>query len=398
MRATLILGVVCLYMATGHAEERIWLNAEINHKPVRLIFDSGATKLILFPKTAQRLGLKVTPPPPEVAPDPGEAVGGTTEECTLTLHGTTVRTRFSVLEKPAYLHWTHEDGVVGWQPVSENIFRIDARARTATLLRKVPEEAAFWTKLHVRTQSVLCLELPADRGATSVIVIDTGSAGGVALHPRKWREWRSAHASQPATIEAYFMPGAGLTVKELTWATELAFGPLLLTSVPVMEANSAQMALGSAQFDALLGLAALKRLDLIVDGKQGLAYIRPKKTPPPPYEHNRLGAAFVPRGSQDDDLVATVVDSSPAAEAGIRNGDVLLKIGELDVTRWRTDPAVLPLSRFWMRPAGTKLDLTLRRGDMTLKITVVLRQILPPDTSLPTSRPDAPVKLTPNQP
>ena len=398
MRATLILGLVCCCIASGHAEERIWLNAEINHKPLRLIFDSGASELILFPKTAQRLGLKVTPPPPDVVAGPGEAVGGITEECILTLHGTTVTTRFGIIEKPAYLHWTDEDGIVGWQPISANIFRIDAGAQTVTFLANVPEETATWTKLRVRTQSVLCLETPNDQGATSVILVDTGSSGGVALHPQKWRAWRAAHASQPATIQAFFMPGAGLMVKEQTWATELAFGPLLLSGVPIMEANPAEMTLGSTDFEASLGLAALKRLDFIVDGHQGLAYIRPKKTPPPPYEHNRLGAAFVPRDSYDDVLVASVANSSPAAEAGIRNGDVLLKIGEIDVTKWRTDPGILPLSRFWMRPAGTKLKLALKRGLQTLEITVVHRQILPPDTSSPPLHPDVPAKSTRNQP
>src|SRR5690242_15954824 len=80
----------------------------------------------------------------------------------------------------------------------------------------------------------------------------------------------------------------------------------------------------------------------------------------------------------NDDLIAHVVDGSPAHEAGIRNGDVLLKIADLDVTRWRTDPTVLPLSRFWQEPAGTKLRLTIRRGNETPEISVLLRNILPP--------------------
>jgi S1-C subfamily serine protease len=172
---------------------------------------------------------------------------------------------------------------------------------------------------------------------------------------------------------------AQVLVKEQTWARELALGPLLLTGVPILEANSAEVALGSAQFEASLGLAALNRLDFIIDGKQGLAYIRVNKIPPPPYQHNRLGAVFVPRDTQNEDLVASVADASPAFDAGIHNGDILLKIDNLDVTKWRTDPAILPLSRFWMRPAGTEMKLALKRGKDTLNITVTLRQILPPD-------------------
>ena len=83
-----------------------------------------------------------------------------------------------------------------------------------------------------------------------------------------------------------------------------------------------------------------------MDGKTGVAYVQPHPGPRAPYQHNRLGAIFAP-GDASDDLVAFVLDGSPAYEAGIRNGDVLLKIGDLDATKWQTDPAVLPLSRFW---------------------------------------------------
>ena len=137
--------------------------------------------------------------------------------------------------------------------------------------------------------------------------------------------------------------------------------------------------LGLNQFEASLGFAALKRLELVVDGKARVAYVRPRPGPPPPFQHNRLGAVFVPRNSQSDDLVAHVLAGSPGWEGGIRPGDTLLKIDDLDVTHWRSDPDILPLSRFWERPAGTKLELTVKRGEKTLKSSVTLRQILSPD-------------------
>ena len=55
-----------------------------------------------------------------------------------------------------------------------------------------------------------------------------------------------------------------------------------------------------------------------------------------------------------------------------------MKIGALDATKWRTDPQVLPLSRFWQRAAGTKFDLGIRRGSEVIHVNVTLRDILPP--------------------
>jgi hypothetical protein len=210
--------------------------------------------------------------------------------------------------------------------------------------------------------------------------VDTGSSCGVAFAPERWRAWRATYTNPPTTLLAGYMPGAGTVVSEESWAKELTFGPLVLTQVPVLCANVAQRAMGAPGFEASLGLAALKRLDLIIDGALGIAYLRPNSGPPPPYDHNRLGAVFAPPNAQSEYLTAFVLTGSPAYEAGIRNGDVLLKVGNLDATKWRTDRRVLPLSRFWERPPGTRLELTLKRGTEKFKATPVLRHILGPDS------------------
>ena len=268
--------------------------------------------------------------------------------------------------------------MVGWPAYSQKIFRLDAAKREIILLTNVPAESLAWTKFPVKTNPLFILEIPEAEGAKFVSV-DTGKDRGIVLNPIKWQEWKTTHTNQPVTLDASYMPVAGLVVKEESFARQISLGPLEMTDVPIMESNPHEMAAGS-RFEATLGLAALERLDIIIDGKNDFAYLRPKKTPSLPYEHNRLGAVFVPRDLQSDDAIAHVVENSPAFDAGIRNGDVLLKIGELDVTKWRTDPNVLPLSRFWDSPAGTKLELTLKRSDTIFKVATVLRNILPPDS------------------
>ena len=377
-----------LWTGIAHAvDERILLDATINGKAARLVFDTGASDLILFKQGAERLGLKVTKPPADIRLAPGEVAVGRTEECNFVLGITRTRTAFSVFAPPSFLK-LEMDGVVGWPPIRYNTIRIDAGLKQATWLTNTPPEAATWTKLRIRSQSrVLSLEIPGQDDTGGVLTVDTGSSYGVALSPATWQAWKAAHTNQPTTLLAGYMPGAGTVVAEESWANELTFGPLVLIEVPVKPANAAQQGAGSAGFQASLGLAALKRVDLIIDGSLGIAYLRPKSGPPIPYEHNRLGAVFVPPDMEGGDLAARVLAGSPAYEAGIRNGDVLLKVGDLDVTQWRTDPTILPLTRFWERPAGTRLELTLKRGTQTVKITAVLRQILGPNAGSPAKAP-----------
>ncbi len=381
MRKIFIAFSLFLGVLVSPADERIWVGAKINGKPARLIFDTGADRVILFRRGAERLGLRITNSPLDFLPPPGAAIMGVTERCQITLWRTSHIASLASVEIPAYLH-TRADGVVGWQPISQNIVMIDATALSVKFLKRVPAEASAWTRLRVQTNSGhLFLKVCHEGSREADILVDTGSEDGVALSAQRWGEWKAVHTNQPAsTLDSYFMPGAGLVVKETMWAEELSLGPLRLTDVPILEANPAQSASHPSEFEASLGLAALKRLDIIVDGKRSLAYLRPKETRATAPEHNRLGAVFVPLDSRSDDLIAHVIAGGPAHDAGIRDGDVLLKVDGLDVTDWRTDQAILPLNRFWTRPPGTKLDLMLMRGGAALKITVSLRQILSPRT------------------
>ncbi len=114
----------------------------------------------------------------------------------------------------------------------------------------------------------------------------------------------------------------------------------------------------------MLGVAALKRVELIIDNQQNVARFQPVQSPPALYQHNRLGAVFIPSNSNSTNLIACVANDSPAYNAGIRDGDILLN-REVN-------------GNFELLP-GTKLKLTLKRGDKIFTTTAVLRNILPPD-------------------
>ncbi|MGH7975757.1 MAG: hypothetical protein ACREC8_03750, partial [Limisphaerales bacterium] len=289
-----------------------------------------------------------------------------------------------VIDVPAYFKWS-ADGLLGWPAINNNIWLFDVEKDVVTNLLKMPKETIGWTKLLIKTNAnFLDLEIPTSDGKIVILAIDTGADVGIRLNPQKWREWKSSHPKQQITLDSYYTPSIGIVVKEESWSDKISIGQVVLTDVPIQEADENDVQLGTfpdAKYGATLGLAALKRLDIIIDGKHGVAYLRPKETRPLPYEHNRLGAVFVPKDLQSDDLIAHVIVGSPAYEARIRDGDFLLEIGGLDCTKWRTDPNVLPLSRFWNNPAGTKLELTLRRGDKIFKTTATLRNILPPDSA-----------------
>jgi S1-C subfamily serine protease len=81
---------------------------------------------------------------------------------------------------------------------------------------------------------------------------------------------------------------------------------------------------------------------------------------------------------KSDEVIARVVKNSPAAQAGIRDGDVLLRVDKYDFTNWRTNDT--GLFAFWQWPAGTKFTVRLMRNRQPIETAVVLRDILVPQT------------------
>jgi hypothetical protein len=363
------------------ADDRIFLEAKLNGQPLKLVFDTGAGELVIFRSVAEARGLKISPPPAEVVPKPGQVLFSRTEPVTFELFGrANPETRLGVVDHPASIP-PDFDGLVGWPNVRSNIWFISGSELKIHLLPAVPAETAGWIKLpQVPGRSLLALELPRRiSGQTAYLGIDTGASSGVRLSPAAWTDWREAHPAQAGTVDAYYMPGAGLVTNEEFWAEEIDLGGVILREVPICRMNQAEVDVHPPGTLAVLGLAAALRLDMVLDGITGSAYLHPLNTPPRRYPHNRVGAVFVPADlERSNALVAHVAPGSPAALAGVRDGDVLLMIDRLDVTPWRSKPGILPLSRFWEQPPGTKIQLKLLRGRENVVTSIMLKDLLGP--------------------
>jgi hypothetical protein len=378
MKKVLFILSCCFALTAWGDEDRIWVDAKINGQSVRMAFDTCADTSILLRGTAERLKLKLIPPQPGLKPAPGFVSGPLTEPCDLVWGHLSDRTQFGVIELPP-LSETRIDGLLSWRNVRSNVLVFDA-IQGLNITESVPARAKVWQKFKQRSDlDMLGFELDGGDATGQVVYVDTGDDGGIALGHSLWEKWVASRADQTSTMVAFGKLPAGMLVKRQLWADMIALGPLVFTNVPVREFDRKEESSAMPNVTAVLGLYALRRLDLVVDGKRGVVYAQPRGDIPLAYAHNQLGAVFVPKDEHDDSLIAHVGPGSPAHLVGIRDGDVLLKIDELDVVRWRTTPKVMPLRRFWCdRPPGTTYRLTLKRGGNEYQTTVTLKRILAP--------------------
>jgi hypothetical protein len=364
-----------------NAEERIWLQAEVNGKPVKMALDTGAEATVLFRETATRLGLRVTNPPPGAVLGAGQVPISRTEICDFKVLGTTLQTQLGVVDLPTGMR-TQTEGVVGWPNLGGDVLEFNAASTELSCPRTVPDKARDLLKFRlVSTARALILEIPGAKTNLGSLLIDTGNQDGLGLASRLWREWTNNHPQRARTLIAYAGLATGIIVREEAWADSISVGPLVLTQIPVHETAPYEFlgVEGGENVTASLGLAAIKRLDLVIDRSNGVAYAHSATISPGPYRHNRIGAVFTPEDLQrGQDLIAHVLPGTPAYEAGVREGDILQKIDNLDVTEWRTNPEVMPLGRFFEQPAGTKINLRLKRGTGAVQAEVTLRDLLAP--------------------
>ena len=349
------------------------MDLTIKDQRVHLVFDTGADFSVLFRSAAEHLKLKLIEPPLGKQPASGLATNPVTEICDFAFGRVSGRIQFLVVTLSPFSE-TQADGVVSWDAFRSNVFEFKA-TKGMEISSMVPPRALEWPKFKQRNDSrKLAFDADGEDTQHRIVYVDTGDPGGVTLNHALWEKWLATRAQQPATMLSMDSMQAGVLFKKELWADEISIGSLVITNVPVCELDLKE------EFDdhaATLGLYALRRLDFVLDGKNGIVYARPRGDVPPAYVHNHLGAVFDPEGSTQNAFLGHVASGSPAYLAGIRDGDVLLKVDDLDVTKRRTDPPILS-RHFWEEPPGTTYKLTLKRGDREYQATVTLKSILGP--------------------
>ncbi|MCB0663077.1 MAG: aspartyl protease family protein [Saprospiraceae bacterium] len=271
-------------------------------------------------------------------------------------------------------------GILGANIFRNFVVQIDYKRKVITLtkpnlftppgknFKKVP------IKIH-KNKPYLAVDLKMNRDSQPIpakLLLDTGASLALMLH-------NNSHPSiklPEMVVKGNIGKGLGGYLEGYLGRTqEIAFSGFemqeVLTNFQELSGNIDSNLIYSR--NGILGNKILERFEVILDYQHEIAYMRPNNNYKAPFEFDKSGLVIVAGGANLNQFtIQSVVANSPAAEAGLKDGDTITNINGWPVWLYSLENISSRLSK----KEGNKVRLTIRRDDQKHKYKFVLRRLI----------------------
>jgi hypothetical protein len=345
--------------------------------------DTGAGMISAIDKSvADSLRLPLTP----VYRGPGGAGTDTIEvysadSVTIALPGLSFADRsvFTLPLRRMEPYWgKRKDGLMGGDLLSTLVTRIDyERERVdfhdaASYEYKGPGETIpveiYGNSIFVRSEVLL---YGKDEAVPALFLVDTGVR--LSLFNMPFAKTHGLPAQSPKTTTGVTGYGIGGVSKGTVGRVRgIRLGPFLIDEPVVDFSIDEAGSLADTSFSGIIGADILSRFHVVFDYSRSRMVLEKNRFFPEPYEFDMSGIRFVMEGARFDVLrVSSLFDPSPAAQAGIREGDIIVKIDGRAASEFNKETLGAYLQR-----EGKEIRFEVKRGSEIKKISVRLRKIV----------------------
>jgi predicted aspartyl protease len=343
------------------------------------ILDTGAMGNVLNRSTVDRLGLTVAEGA-EAHGAGGRVAAGIVSGATIRLPGVELPATMLVaipLDQVALKSGHPCDGVIGAPFFDRAVVEVDyARSRLVLHDPAATRPAGKGTTLPLTFDRNLPyvtarLTPPGGEPVEGRYVIDTGSTMSLILSPGFVTETKALERA-PRTLKIQMGGVGGLSEQALGRVEKFELGPYALARPTAAFRAAGPGAIGEENSHGNIGGEVLRRFKVTFDYPRKQVTLEPAAAFNEPFEADMSGLVV----SSADDAphalrVVIVQEDSPAAERGVRVGDVLATVDGAPVTR-----SGLVDVRRRLREAGRTVRLGLVRGGEALDVTLTTRRLL----------------------
>ena len=356
----------------------LFLRVSVNgSRPLRFIFDTGASVSVVNSELLKELKLKVE------GQASGTATGGNIQVglvngVSLSVAGAEVRNQILAtlaLDKTPCVEF---DGVIGYDFINQFIVEIDYPNSLINLYNprtyvypgpgKVVPLLIAGRRTPLAVTNIL---LEGGRSVVSQLEVDTGGDSAFVIKSPFVKK-HGLTRSLSTSIKGSGV-GAGGEQKRLVGRVErVQLGPFTLDK-PVVNLEEEKEESGDGEDgDGIVGGEVLRRFKVILDYSHQRMMLEPNNWFKDPYEVAMSGIGF---GSNEEDCkdrkVQEVEPNSPASAAGLQVGDIITAIDDKGIN----DIPSNDFEQLW-KQNGKEIRLTIKRGTEILEKRIILRRLI----------------------
>jgi hypothetical protein len=223
------------------------------------------------------------------------------------------------------------------------------------------------------------IEMPGRPPLDGQFLVDTGGGLVTLVLTTPFAHSNNLANNLPAptqrTILDRSLGGLGGETKLLvSRATSFTLGNLSVREPVIYVSQDRGGALASSLFDGVIGGEILRRFKVIFDYARGRMILEPNARYAEPFEYDMSGIrlhALSDSGDFRTFRVYQVLENSPAAEAGLHEGDVLAAIDGAPASKFSLDEIYQMLKQH-----GREYRLSFKRGGRTFSMKIKMRRLV----------------------
>ncbi|MBV9211754.1 MAG: aspartyl protease family protein [Acidobacteria bacterium] len=358
----------------------IVVRARVNDSALlKFIFDTGAGITLFNAQMAESMGLKYQRVQVNVNGIGGSLGGKLLKEASLSLEGVKVTnqimTTLSFENFPC--EYQNLGGVLGYDFIKEFVVEIDYQSKTISLFD--PKTYTYTGRGETiplmldRTPFVHAkIALEAGKPIEGLFEIDTGSDGTLSVNTPFVKKHGLLKAVQQQMKNRQRGVGGKSENVEARLAN-LQLGSFVLQNPIVSFSLATAGTLTDTDNDGPLGNEILRRFKVTLDYSRRRMMLEPNEGLADSFEENMSGIQIETSGAGCKTVtVESVAPESPAAEAGVKEGDLILAIDGQAIERF-TSTQIEEM----FRREGAEHSLSLKRGkQQLLQVKLKLRRLI----------------------
>jgi hypothetical protein len=358
----------------------ILLKVRINKsEPLSFMFDTGAGASVLNASRAKTLGLKGQTKVD--AKGMGGSVEGTLiEGATIEFPGVEVfdqRIAALPLDALAPNFGRPIDGIIGYDFIKQFVIEIDYLAKIINLY--TPQTYRYSSSSEVipfvirggSPYAQVKIQLQGHQPIAGVFEVDTASDGTLSVN-KPFVERQKLRELLPATNKEKGAGVGGETSYVNSRVKAIQIGRFSLENPIVSISEDTEGEGASTKSDGQLGTEVFRRFKVILDYSRKQMVLEPNKSLSEPFELDMSGLDIIAGGEDFRTFtLESVKPNSPAAEADLREGDVIVAIDGHPAKEYNLDQ----LSLMFMKE-NKEYELSVRRGTEIINKKIKLRRLI----------------------